>query len=603
MRGYQESVDGEYLPPGRAPDKLMVYDLNKLHDDPEKARDIAVPGWTVFPSITLHKVIAGGNPDDPADRAAYPGCVLINVPKLKVHSVALLTNAIKNLGIGLYPMQAPEPGTTSQWKYAVPHAMIPGLKGGLPHSNWVADRPDSETGMPRRDEQGQYIVRKSAGLAGVMLDVLSAVRSQDIFMLHIVDGIEAINLDHTGTLPGTKHPEGLVFAGLAPVALDLACARYLFANVPMDEAPWVDLDDGAGGRFLQKVPAPEVEGGNIVTRIGYDCPLRRDPVLRRAEQRGLGGRKYFVMGKDVVEDCPVASIAGHLGRIHDGNFHELITSTLYFDVFKMPWDLQLSSFSYFDAVDRLTGSSILRQFLEAFDEDEDGAVGYEESGRNGHVTFLMSLMGATMAGTGSEKFGIHPANFTSLATLLKLSNRKWNPGGHDLLERFHASSVCMTAYRMSQMKIDAPDPFQPGLTWGKGKWPSFRFASFILTGAYLYGGHFPAAIRFPSMYAHALYYADLKQGGNRYAGHLILQPDAEGAQKYVRDVLARSAESLDFVLFVPPGYGSLDGVKVPNVVETNDPALVFTATFAGGSERWPTESLQPAEEPHLALAV
>ena len=305
----------------------------------------------------------------------------------------------------------------------------------------------------------------------------------------------------------------------------------------------------------------------------------------------------------MIEDCPMASIAGHLGRIQDGNFRELITSTLYFDVFKMPWDLQLTAFRYFDAVDRLTGSSLLRDFREAFDEDGDGAVSYEEFGRNGLVNFLMSLMGATVVRTGAEKYGIHPATFASLANQLKLSNPKWNSGGHDLLERAQMGSVCVTAYRMSQMDIEARDPFQPALTWGRGKWPSFRFASFILTGGYLYGEQFPAAIGYPSLYAHALYYADLKQGDGRYAGRLILQPDAEGAQKYMRDVLAGSAHALDFVLYVPSGYGSLDGVKIPNVEETDDPAMVFTATFAGGVEHWPTESLQPAEEPHQAVAV
>ena len=50
-------------------------------------------------------MIVGGDREDPEDLRDYPGCVLVNVPRLKVHTQALFTNAIKNLGIGLYPME------------------------------------------------------------------------------------------------------------------------------------------------------------------------------------------------------------------------------------------------------------------------------------------------------------------------------------------------------------------------------------------------------------------------------------------------------------------------------------------------------------------
>jgi hypothetical protein len=86
MAGYDESVTGTYLAPGRADDKLLVYDLNRICDNPDKGRVVDV---------------ADGDPNDPGDREAYPGCVLVNVPKLKVHSLTLFTNVIKNLGIGL----------------------------------------------------------------------------------------------------------------------------------------------------------------------------------------------------------------------------------------------------------------------------------------------------------------------------------------------------------------------------------------------------------------------------------------------------------------------------------------------------------------------
>jgi hypothetical protein len=43
MSGHDDSVDGTYIPPGRATEPLMVYDLNKLHDDVSKGIDGAVP--------------------------------------------------------------------------------------------------------------------------------------------------------------------------------------------------------------------------------------------------------------------------------------------------------------------------------------------------------------------------------------------------------------------------------------------------------------------------------------------------------------------------------------------------------------------------------
>ena len=230
----------------------MVYDLNRIFDDPNKGREVAVPDGVNFKSIILHKAVVGGDPKDPEDRKNYPGCLLVNVPKLKVHQIALFTNAIKNLGIGLYPMQSSRSGSC-QWDYSNPPDVVPGMKGLIPHETWVGDI-DPQTGFPPRDSEGHFILKKTGGISATMIDIIQAVRNQGISMVHIVDAIEAINLDHQGMLPGLKEPEGLVFAGLDPVALDLLCARYLFSNVPLKEAMAVNLDDGHEGKFPQRVP-------------------------------------------------------------------------------------------------------------------------------------------------------------------------------------------------------------------------------------------------------------------------------------------------------------------------------------------------------------
>ena len=85
LQGYEDSVAGRFLPPGRAVDRLMVYDLNKIQDDPSKGRTVAVPDGANYQEITLHKAIVGGDPGDLTTCRDYPGCVLVNVPKLKIH--------------------------------------------------------------------------------------------------------------------------------------------------------------------------------------------------------------------------------------------------------------------------------------------------------------------------------------------------------------------------------------------------------------------------------------------------------------------------------------------------------------------------------------
>ena len=55
--------------------------------------------------------------------------------------------------------------------------------------------------------------------------------------------------------------------------------------------------------------------------------------------------------------------------------------------------------------------------------------------------------------------------------------------------------------------------------------------------------------------------------------------------KYHADV-ARGGNPLPFVLYVPSGLGSGVNGTIPNVEETDDPSLVFTASFKGGEEAW-----------------
>jgi hypothetical protein len=135
--------------------------------------------------------------------------------------------------------------------------------------------------------------------------------------------------------------------------------------------------------------------------------------------------------------------------------------------------------------------------------------------------------------------------------------------------------------------MEIPDPFQPGLTCGKGKWPSFQLARFFQMGVILFGQGYPYMIGFPSLYASALIYADLTQNGGQVGG----QPDIEAINNYVEKCGADELKPLDFTLYVPAGYDNLSGKKIPNIEITDDPDKILTASFFNGEEVWPEARL------------
>jgi len=583
LKGYEESLNGTYIPPGLVTDKLMVYDLNRIYDDPSKGRECEIPDGVNYKSIVLHKVITGGNLDDPEDIKAYPGCVLINVPKFKIHVFALFTNVIKNLGIGLYPMQYANKNNY-KWDYAGPHGTtIVGMKSGIPHQVWVPEM-DHESSLPKMDANGNYIVKKTGGIIATMVDIIKAVDNLGILMIHIVDGIEAINIDHQGG--GLKTAEGMVFTGLDPVATDLLCARYMFSNVPLKESLEVKLEGGTAGGFPQKVPIPKRDGKNIISTIGYDCPLARDITFESAEKRGLGQMSYHVMGYDVLTDSPLISLKGHLGSVKNDHFSDVVTKTLYYDSYKVPWDLQRTSFNYLSAIDELEGTNLKEEILQYFDEDNDGVVSYEEFGKSGSSTVTMHLAGSMVSSMGKEKLGYLKGFFKLMGSSYRYRDKQNNPDKHDIMKDRYLASACNTAFAISQMNIDIPDPFAPGLTYGKGKWPRIRFIRFLQTGSIIYGLGFPVSIAYPSLYSNALFYADLTQNGGKYAGKLRSHPDPQAISNYVSDVANNEIEPLDFVLYIPTGFDNLSGAKIPNVEITDDPLKIFTASFQNGKEIW-----------------
>jgi hypothetical protein len=135
--------------------------------------------------------------------------------------------------------------------------------------------------------------------------------------------------------------------------------------------------------------------------------------------------------------------------------------------------------------------------------------------------------------------------------------------------------------------MEFPNPFQPGLVCGKGKWPSFQLAQFFQKGVIFYGQGYPYMVGFPSMYASALLYADLTQNGGQYAGKIWNQPNLEAINHVVEKAGTDKLELLQFTIYMPAGYDNLSGKVVPNVQITNDPTKILTAEFSNGKEIGP----------------
>jgi len=583
MNGYEESVSGTYVSPGKTDDKLMIYDLNKVSDVKGKGRAVPVPEGENFTEITLHKAVVGGAPEDPEDIKDYPGCVLINVPRLKLHSTDLLTNALKSLGLGLYPMEAAEDDDIKnpKWKYSYPNERIPGMKSEVPHLTYD-HQLDETTNLPLRDKEGNYLAIKTGGIAASQVDVIKATTNQDVFIVHVIDAIQAVNLSHTGS--GAKINEGMIFASLDPVALDTVCARYCFKTVPMEEAQEIQNEKGLSGNFLQRVPIPYVKGQNIVNGEGFDSPLLRYNLYSYAESRGLGQELSHVRGWDATRDVPLGSKQGHLGWYDEEEFHELITSEFYYNPGSIIWDLQHTVIGYVEANDLLTGSSFRKEMFDALDDNQNGIIEYDERGRNNcrHTDLRITAINYHLQGT--EQYGFLRGPFI-VSAAMKYGDERWNAQGHYFFKEDMLKQPIALAYNMSQVEEEKSDPFFPDLVYGKGKWPSLQYATFLSRARSIFGSRFPSGVSLYSLYGHAFQYADKTLNQSKYTGDPGLDSAPDAIDRYLQDV-REGKERFDFVLFVPEGFGKLDGEKVPNVVETDDPQKMFTARFDGDRETW-----------------
>jgi hypothetical protein len=577
LAGYDESISGHCLPPGRVADKLLLYDLNQIDDARTNGREVAVPDGINYRTIILHKAIVGGDPNDPADRRDWPGCVLVNVAKLKIHLLELFTCAVKNLGVGLYPMQANEsrqPGRV-RWKYALPSLEIPMLKMRLPHSRWVVQY-NEETLTPLVSREGDYVWQQTGGMEATMADIIQAVKGQGVKMLHVVDAVEATNINHCA--PGaTAVPEGFIFASNDVVAVDSLSARYLFSMLPQAEADGVRQKFQFKSDVIQKVPMPEIKGKDIVSRQGYDSPYSRYGALEHCEKRGLGQRLYHVEGKDLWQGGGLASRKQRLGRLKRGTFVELFTSTLYHTPNKPLWDLQATCLKYLELNDQLTGSDFKRRILEAFDENRDGVIDYMETGRGDSQ--VLNAYGMSLMTQKLDALLALELRFLIASTQLRRLRAEWSGRFRALGEGNLLAQALSMAFKLTNQKKEAPDPLFPGRKYGRGKWPSFQYAIQRQICSRVFGQQYPLSFDLGmSPYGCAFQYADRTCNEGRYC-----QPGERTGKEIDRYHADRKggADELPFTFYVPAGLG-LGSAMIPNVAETDDRDLIFTAKFNDG---------------------
>jgi len=140
-------------------------------------------------------------------------------------------------------------------------------------------------------------------------------------------------------------------------------------------------------------------------------------------------------------------------------------------------------------------------------------------------------------------------------------------------------------FAMSKAKKETPDPLFHGMTWGNGKWPSLQYAMHQQMFAQIYGQTFPDRFDLTmSPYGCSFRYADAKWNGAKYCNAQAMAQNEDIIGNYHKEV-ERGGDLLPFTFYVPRGLGSVGNTRVPNVDETEDPQLIFTASF-NGKEVW-----------------
>ena len=161
------------------------------------------------------------------------------------------------------------------------------------------------------------------------------------------------------------------------------------------------------------------------------------------------------------------------------------------------------------------------------------------------------------AGEAKNKLMIYDIN-----TLQEVPSRK-----SIFLEKFSL------AFKLSQQENQEKDLFYNKMIYGKGYWPSFKTVEYLYNMTHVYGGQSLKSISLSSPYGCLFQYCDIVKNSGNYTKN-----PSTALSDYFKD-LNSGEKPLPFTFFVPHGFGKLNGIKVPNTIETNDPKLNIYSSF------------------------
>ena len=131
--------------------------------------------------------------------------------------------------------------------------------------------------------------------------------------------------------------------------------------------------------------------------------------------------------------------------------------------------MQKTILSYAKAHDDLTGSTLLREFMDTFDENNDGIIDYDEMGRKGFWNTVPYLAVHSMDLGLEGEYGPLKGNFNANANRIKVVNKNWNPQGHDFASEFLLELIGEVAFALSQSAELRADHLCPGHEFWPGQ--------------------------------------------------------------------------------------------------------------------------------------
>ncbi len=288
------------------------------------------------------------------------------------------------------------------------------------------------------------------------------------------------------------------------------------------------------------------------------------------------------MGWNASDKHSLSSVDGHLGSFTENAFKELLTTEFYYDNTNLLWGLQKTAFDYLKANDKLTKGNYYKTILQAYDENGDGQLDYDEMGRDAFWHTYLRLAAYCYHLRGRSELDGLKSSFL-LSAMWRYEDPKWNEGGHDFMKNFKIVTDFALAYALSKSPKRFSDTINTEMSWGEGAWPSMDFVGRMSTMTRIFGQGYTSHVSLYSLYGYAFQYADKKYNNGHYTGKITSKSDHESLTKYLKDAV-NDSKALKFKVYVPIGFGKIGQASLPNLEETSEPAKIFTAEFP--NETW-----------------